>query len=138
MTIKQNNVMGRKLPIENALKVAKENLRRIRTVKDWAESMGYSCTKDFSRRMRNYYKMRPSKSLISLKSIIAIKLLSETEKTVYEIGYCRLGIGDEKKFWQFMRYHTGYSPTEVRAMKKVEVNRLYQKIKGGDDSNGYQ
>lgn len=83
-----------KQPMEEALQIAQQHLKEIRTVTDWAEKMGYCCSKDFSRRFRNYYQARPSKILNSIKLKKAIQFLLKTNKTIYEIGYCELGIGD--------------------------------------------
>lgn len=124
----QNIFIQMKLPMDEALQIAQQNLKEIRTVTDWAEKMGYCCSKDFSRRFRNNYQVRPLKILNSIKSMIAIELLSETNKTVYEIGWCELGIGDEKAFWQFMKNHTGCSPRELRAIKSGEVDKVLEKL----------
>ena len=115
--------------MEEALQIAQQNLKEIRTVTDWAEKMGYCCSKDFSRRFRNHYQARPSKILNSIKLKKAIQLLLKTNKTIYEIGYCELGIGDEKAFWQYMKYHTGDSPREIKAMENSKVAKVFEKLR---------
>lgn len=80
------------------LQIARANLKEIRTVTEWAGKMGYDCPKKFSRNFRNHFGKQPVKILNLLKLIKAIDLLSTTNKTVYEIGFYELGIGDEKPF----------------------------------------
>jgi len=117
-----------KEPMEKALQVAQKNLKEIRTVTEWAERMGYERPKKFSRTFRTYYGERPLKILNTMKCIKAIELLTATDKTVYEIGWCELGIGDEKPFHQYLTYHTEYSPSEIRGMKNGKVNKLVEKL----------
>lgn len=118
-----------KQPMEEALQIAQQHLKEIRTVKEWAEVMGYPCSKDFSRRFRNHYQERPSKLLKTIKLKKAIQYLINTNKTIYEIGCCELGIGDEKAFWQYMKYHTGYSPRELKSLENSKLVKVLRKIK---------
>lgn len=118
-----------KQPIEMALRIARENLKEIRTVTEWAEKMGYENPKYFSREFRNYFGNRPLRILNLLRSIKSIELLKTTDKTVFEISYFKVSIGDEKRFCQFLRYHTGYSPRNIRAMKNDEVSKLLEKLR---------
>lgn len=115
--------------MEQALQIARANLKEIRTVTEWAERMGYNNPKRFSSEFRDHFGERPMKILNILSSIKAIELLTTTDKTVYEIGYFELGIGDEKPFCQFMKYHVGYSPRKIRAIKNGEVGKLMEKLR---------
>lgn len=115
--------------MEQALQIARENLKEVRTVTEWAERMGYDDPKRFSREFRNHFGERPLRIQNLLKLIRAIELLTTTDKTVYEIGVCELDIGDEKKFCKFMRYHIGNSPRKIRAKKNGEVDRLIEKLR---------
>lgn len=66
---------------------------------------GVQLSEEIFQEIRNYSGERPLRVLNYIKLIKAVELLTTTGKTVYEIGYCILGIGDEKKFCQFMSYH---------------------------------
>ena len=117
-----------KKPMESALQIARENLKKIRMVTEWATVMGYDCPKKFARKFKNHFGERPLKVLNLLKLIKAIQLLRATDKKVYEIGCCELCIGDEKRFYQFIKYHTDYSPREIRDMADTEVIKIVEKL----------
>ncbi len=55
-----------KQPMEKALQVAQKNLKEIRTVTEWAERMGYDCSKHFLR------KPLTTKTLVSISQIILL------------------------------------------------------------------
>ena len=112
--------------MEKSLQTAEEFLMEIGTVTEWAEKMGYDNPKKFSIHFREYFGQRPLKVLNTLRLIKAIELLASTDQTVFEIGHYELNIGDEKRLYQFVKYHICYSPREIRDMNKREVSNLIE------------
>jgi AraC-like DNA-binding protein len=100
-----------KQPMENALQIARESLKEIRTVTEWAEKMGYENPKYFSRRFKKYYGVPPKPKLVKLRIETFHELIEENpEMSCFEIGF-ELGVGDEKELNEYIRYHTKRSPT---------------------------
>ncbi len=94
----------------NALEIARENLKEIRTVTEWAEKMGYDCPKYFSRRFKKYYGVPPKRKLVELRIEKFLELIREDSGiSCFEIGL-KLGIGDEKDLNEYIRYNTNKCP----------------------------
>lgn len=104
--------MKQKKPIEKALQVAHENLRKIRTVTEWAGEMGYDSPKYFSRNFKRNYGIPPKPKLVELRIEKFHEIIRENPQvSCFEIGL-ELGIGDEKDLNRYIRKHTGKPPTE--------------------------
>lgn len=69
-----------KRPIENAVKIARENLKEIRTVTEWAECMNYCSPSYFSRLFRNHFSLRPKSKLIELRKERFFELIKKPSK----------------------------------------------------------
>ena len=99
-----------KQPMEKALQVARENLKEIRTVTEWAERMGYDCPKYFSRRFKKHYGVSPKTKLVEFRIEKFHFLIKENpDMSCFGIGF-ELGIGDEADLNEYIRYHTKKSP----------------------------
>lgn len=100
-----------KQPMERALQVARENLKEIRTVTEWAEKMGYDSPKYFSKRFKKYYGESPKSKLVEIRVNVFHNIVrGNQELSCYEIGQL-LGLGDEDTLNEYIRYHTKRSPT---------------------------
>ncbi|WP_390300908.1 helix-turn-helix domain-containing protein [Gracilimonas halophila] len=98
--------------MENALQIAQENLKEIRTVTEWAEKMGYNCPKYFSRNFKRLHGTPPKQKLIEFRIEKFHEIVKENpQKSCFEIGF-ELGVGDEKDLNRYIRKHTGRPPTE--------------------------
>ncbi|MBD3615528.1 MAG: AraC family transcriptional regulator [Gracilimonas sp.] len=101
-----------KQPMENALQIARENIKEIRTVTEWAEEMNYNSSKYFSRRFRNHYQARPKLKLIEFRLEKFCELIKEkSEISCYEIAF-ELGLKDDIALNKFIKRHTGKPPRE--------------------------
>ncbi|MTI86565.1 MAG: helix-turn-helix transcriptional regulator [Balneolaceae bacterium] len=101
-----------KLPIEEAVDVLEKNLTEILTVAEWAELMGFSCAKYFSREFRNSWNLLPSE-IIKHKKIELFKSLIESNPS--ELNYCiaqEMGLKDEVVLSRYIKRHTGRTPAE--------------------------
>lgn len=100
-----------KQPMEEALQIAQQHLKEIRTVREWAEKMGYDCQKFFSRKFKKHYKVPPKSKLIELRIEKFQELIRENPKmSCFEISFF-LGLGDEKSLNEYIKYHTSKPPT---------------------------
>ncbi len=100
--------------IDNAIEFANQNLSQMYSVQEWAKEYGYQSPKIFSKHFRNHFKERPSKVLIQLKIERALKLLgSERCHKNYTIAQ-EIGLADEQALYKFIKYHTGYSPSDFK------------------------
>ncbi|HBQ60832.1 MAG TPA: hypothetical protein DD671_14740 [Balneolaceae bacterium] len=101
-----------KQPIEKALQVARENLREIRTVGEWADKMGYDSSKYFSRKFKKHFGIPPKPKLVELRIEKFQQIVEDNpHATCFEVGF-ELGIGDEKDLNRYIKNHTGKPPTE--------------------------
>ncbi len=101
-----------KQPMEKALQVAQKNLKEIRTVTEWAERMGYDCSKHFLRKFKRYYGIPPKPKLVELRIEKFHEIIkANPQVSCFEIGF-KLGVGDEKDLNRYIRKHTGKPPTE--------------------------
>ncbi|MCH2450473.1 MAG: helix-turn-helix domain-containing protein [Gracilimonas sp.] len=98
--------------MEQALKVAQENLREIRTVTEWAQEMGYESPKYFSHRFKKKYGVSPKPKLVELRIDRFYELINQdSEISCFEIGQ-ELGIGGETDLNKYVKNHTGKPPRE--------------------------
>ena len=104
---------GTEIHPKEAVKILKENLQTIDRVGEWADAMGYSTLKRFSRMFRNYYGERPGPFLLKTKAGIARRLLKQTDKSHFEIAQL-IGKRDEQALYHFMKNHTGKPPSFFR------------------------
>lgn len=96
--------------MENALQIAQENLKEIRTVTEWAEKMGYNCPKYFSNRFKRHYGISPKPKLVELRIDKFYELIKEKkEMSCYEMAL-ELGLEDEKGLNRYIKTHTGKPP----------------------------
>lgn len=104
--------MEKKKPIEQAEQIARNNLKEIRTVTEWAEEMGYECPKYFSRNFKRHFGIPPKPKLVEFRIEKFYEIVNENPHvSCFEIGF-ELGIGDEKDLNRYIKKHTGRPPTE--------------------------
>jgi len=100
-----------KQPMERAPKVARENLKKIRTVTEWAKRMGYDSPKYFSKRFKEHYGEPAKSELVEIRlNVFQNVIRANPELSCYEIGQL-LGLGDENNLNEYIIYHTKFSPT---------------------------
>ena len=100
--------------IEYAVIVLEENISSIFTVKEWAEEMGYSSEKYFSRIIRNHYGKRPKEVIKEVKlQAIKQKITNNPEEIFYAIAK-ELGFANDQALYKFVKRYTGQSLTSVK------------------------
>lgn len=100
-----------RLPISDAVKVAKDMIVKINTVQEWAEEMGFTSCKYFSHVFRNHYGIRPKEKLIQFRVELFFSIIKEqTELNHYEIALS-MGLKDEKALNKFIKRYTGEPPS---------------------------
>lgn len=100
--------------IREADVLLEKNIQSIRTVTEWASLMGYQDISFFSRKYRNQHKQVAIKRLTQLR-LKCIEDLLKTEQSIlnYELAR-RVGLRDEQDLYNFVRYHKGCSPTQLK------------------------
>ena len=103
-----------KIPMDRAIDIARDNIQEIGTVTEWADMMGYSSVKYFSRSFRNKYKVRPKQFLINLK-VARFKSLIKEDPSIscFELAL-EIGLRDEKALNKFIVRHTGKAPRKCK------------------------
>ncbi|MFA5669689.1 MAG: helix-turn-helix domain-containing protein [Balneolaceae bacterium] len=101
-----------KQPMEQAEKIARANIKSIRTVSEWAQWMGYENPKYFARVFKKIYSVSPKTRLVQIR-IEAFHLLIKGYPDIssYEIGQ-ELGLGDEHDLNKYIKRHTKSPPTK--------------------------
>lgn len=110
--------------ISTAVEELEEHLATTARVSEWARLMGYDNQRRFSRHFVRHFRERPSRvlSYVRLKSVI--RELRTTTYSHLEIAW-RHSMPDEKALYNFVRYHAGCSPSEVKEMsEKAIVKRV--------------
>lgn len=100
--------------IENAVVILEENITTIRTVTEWAEKVGYTDRKKFSRAFRNQFGYRPKEALQETR---IMKIQEYFKNYPEEKNYCiavEFGFADDQGLNKFLKRHTGLTPTEWR------------------------
>lgn len=115
-----------KEPIENAIKLLKENLQTVARVSEWATLMGYKNPKLFSRHFLRHFKKRPSSVLIKLRIASITKRLQKTDMSCLKIAWMH-SLPDEKALYNFLKRHTEYSPSEIKSLSGKELQELIEK-----------
>jgi len=100
--------------IEIALSILEENITSIRTVTEWADKMGYSDRKKFSRAFRTHFGYRPKEAFqeTRVKKIQDYFQQFPEEKNYYIA--VEFGFADDQGLNKFLKRHTGLTPTELR------------------------
>lgn len=109
------------IPINKAIEILDSNLKEICTVAEWAKQMGYDSPKYFSRKIRNYWGVRPFQ-LITQKKIEKFKQLIIEDSVEFKKNYSiarGLGLKDEIALYKYIKRNTGKSPTEWK--ERIEV-----------------
>jgi transcriptional regulator GlxA family with amidase domain len=103
-----------KIPMDRAIDIARDNLEELGTVTEWADIMGYTSAKYFSRVFRNHYKVRPKQALINLK-VARFKWLIKEDPNIscFELAL-EIGLRDEKALNKFIVRHTGKAPRKCK------------------------
>lgn len=100
--------------IREADDILARNIQSIRTVTEWANFMGYRDMSYFSRRYRNHYNLVAVKRLTNIR-MKEIEVLMKTNDAIlnYELAR-RVGLRDEQDLYNFVSYHRGCSPTNLK------------------------
>ncbi|HKJ30189.1 MAG TPA: hypothetical protein VKA34_00110 [Balneolales bacterium] len=90
------------------------NLKKIHSVKEWAELVECKSTQWFA---RNYFKCfheRPKKVINRIRLLRIYELIySDIEISGYELVW-QVGLKDEKDLYDFLKYHTDMNFTELK------------------------
>lgn len=100
--------------IAKALAVLEKDIAVIHTVSEWAERMGYNSTDYFSRKVRNYYGVRPKEIMVEKK---LEKIRACFREDPDKINFCiarELGFIDNNSLYKFVKRHTGKSITSLK------------------------
>lgn len=110
--------------IRRSVFVLEQNIRNIRSVREWAYLMGYPSPKTFSRLFRNEFGLRPKRYMdqIRLKAIMD-SFLEMPEDKYYCIAL-NVGLEDEQALYKFVKNHLGLSPTVVKTQVLKENSAL--------------
>ncbi len=100
--------------IEKAVKVLEKNIASICTVEEWAERMGYNSTDYFSRKIRNYYGVRPKELIVEKKLDKIRACLRQNPDKIYFCIARDLGFADNDSLYKFVKRHTGKSITGLK------------------------
>ncbi|MGF1670656.1 MAG: helix-turn-helix domain-containing protein [Balneolaceae bacterium] len=104
-----------KQELDRAFLYLNRHLSKVHTVSEWAALLGMK-RNDFSRQFRNAFYMTPHKVLAFTKLFDLIKRLENQYHTAnknYSVAV-EAGFNDEKKLYNFIRYHLKCSPTDIR------------------------
>jgi len=103
--------------ISEANNVFGKNLTCIHSVEEWARSVGYRNTDQFSRHYRNYFGKRPKAEMVKIRLQKAISLLKASpEISCYEVARA-IGKKDEKALHKYFKTHAGKPPSAFRTQK---------------------
>lgn len=114
--------------MDQAVKHLKDNLAEVARVFEWAGLMGYEDPKRFSEKFLRHYGVRPQKimELIRLESVIRTL---RTKQSYSNLKIARIhSIPNEKTLNNFTKYHSGFSPTELKNMKEDQVKQLLENL----------
>ncbi len=114
----------KKKSISIAVNQLSENLSDVGRVSEWAELIGYEDPKEFSEDFIRHYDVRPHKmmDLVRIKSII--KHLRDGEKISNHRIARAHSLPDEKALNNYLNYHLGYAPREIKSMPTNELQSL--------------
>jgi transcriptional regulator GlxA family with amidase domain len=118
----------KRIPIEQAIHLLESNLDWIARVTEWAEAMGYRSHKNFRRVFVRYYQINPGKVLTAVRLIHIMECLEKDEqKSGNEIAW-QHSMKDHNELYAFVKYHTGYSPTNIKEMEPGKRRELINKL----------
>lgn len=107
--------MKKKLRLEKAVEVLKNNITNIKSVSDWSVHMGWDRS-DFSRKYAKQFGESAKKTFHKNKLLTIESYLYEQPGAKYfEVAY-DLGFRDEKALYDYVRYHTNKSPGAYKRM----------------------
>jgi len=104
-----------KKEIKYAFLYLNSHLPEVHTVSEWAVLLNMK-RNDFSRQFRNVFDMTPHHVLVFTKLYVIIKYLesgTHRSRKNYSVAV-ETGFSDEKKLYNFVKYHLDCSPTEIR------------------------
>lgn len=119
--------MRETVEIDRSVTLLRANLSRTARVSEWAELMGFSCPKQFARKFLRYYETRPQKILESVRIKSIMLQLRDGRWSNFEIARAH-SISDEIALNKFINYHLGCSPTEVKRLSPVELEKVMQEV----------
>ena len=103
------------VPIENALRVLKHKIHKIRTVQEWSEEMGYKDAKYFARLFRRNFGYTCKEGMIKVR---VEKFIDCIQKNPNQKNYsCArdMGLPDEIALNKYLRKHVGKNPTQFKS-----------------------
>lgn len=107
--------------IKKAVDHLVDNLDTVARVGEWATLMGYSNAKKFSRHYLKCFQHRPSEKLeeVRLNSVVQ-QLRDSKRKSNLQIAW-EHSFPDEKSLYNFVKYHLGCSPTQIKCMSDIQI-----------------
>ena len=100
--------------IENAIPLLEKNISNIRTVCEWAESMGFSDPKYFARVFRGAFGIGPKQILVQVRIKNWVDCVSKNPELK---NYCtaqEIGLKDEVALNKYLKKYTGKTPTQLK------------------------
>tara|TARA_R110000868_G_scaffold234348_1_gene488054 strand:- start:23 stop:412 length:390 start_codon:yes stop_codon:yes gene_type:complete len=101
--------------LENALRVLKSKIHKIRTVQELSEEMGYKDAKYFTRLFRRNFGYTCKEAMIKVR---VEKFIDCIQKNPNQKNYsCAkdMGLPDEIALNKYLRNHMGKNPTQFKA-----------------------
>ncbi|MFY0685024.1 MAG: AraC family transcriptional regulator [Balneola sp.] len=108
--------------IKNAIPLLEKNISSIRTVCEWAETMGYSDPKYFARVFRGEFGTGTKEALVQVRIKSWIEYVRENPKLK---NYCtaqEIGLKDEVALNKYLKQYTGKTPTQLK--KEIVEGKL--------------
>lgn len=101
--------------IRRSVFVLEQNIKNIRSVREWAYLMGYQSPKTFSRLFRNEFGVRPKRYMDQIRLKAIMDSFYEMPEDKYYCIALNVGLEDEQALYKFVKNHLGVSPTDVKS-----------------------
>lgn len=113
--------------ISKSIVVLKDNFVEIAQVSEWADLMGYSNSKEFSRKFLRYYAVRPCKMLEYVRLISIHQQLKADKFSNFQIAR-QHSLPDEIALNKFVNYHLGCCPSKLAVLNKDQLHQKLEKF----------
>ncbi|MCC5905705.1 MAG: hypothetical protein JJU13_05850 [Balneolaceae bacterium] len=113
--------------ISESVQQLKNNLKRTKSVKDWAGLMGYNCPDRFARIFESYYSIRPYSCLKYYRLRCISNALRKNNQSNFEVAR-QHGLVDEIALNKYINYHLNCSPTEVKNMSDQQLREKFENL----------
>ena len=113
--------------ISESIKMLEAHIASTARVAEWAELMGYKNERRFSRHFVRHFRERPSRTLTGIRLKSIAHDLRTTSYNHQEIAW-RHSLPDEKALYNFVKYHAGCSPTQLKKMPEDNMYRIFENL----------